>query len=342
MTDELKRYARQLGFDDCRIATAARAPHADAFLAWLAAAHQGDMHWLERDPDRRTDPAQVLPGAKALVVVSMNYYQGRSARRTPGRFARYAWGADYHDLMLAKLKELAGFLAAQGGIQRCYVDTGPILERDFAAKAGVGWQGKSTLCLNETLGTWFFLGTIVTTLPLEPDAPARSRCGTCTRCLDACPTQALTAPYRLEATRCLSYLTIEHHGPIPVEFRRALGDRIYGCDECLEVCPWNRFAKQSRELRFRESDALQTLTLAQLAQLTPETFRRLFRHSPIKRLKWRRLIRNVCVCLGNVGTRSDLAVLEPLAQHSDGLIAEHARWAVEEITARCRPVTPEA
>jgi epoxyqueuosine reductase len=251
-----------------------------------------------------------------------------------GRFARYAWGLDYHDILLPRLRQLADFLEKHGGSQKCYVDTGPVLERDFAAEAGVGWQGKNTLCLNERLGTWFFLGTILTTLALDPDQPARTHCGNCRRCLDACPTGALSAPYRLEATRCLSYLTIEHQGPIPEEFRRALGDRVYGCDDCLEACPWNRFAIQARELRFFETAPIRELSLGQLAALSEDEFRAVFRRSPVKRLKWRRFMRNVCIALGNVGVETDLTALRRLERCGDVLVAEHARWAIAQIEAR--------
>jgi epoxyqueuosine reductase len=236
--------------------------------------------------------------------------------------------------MLQNMVPIDAYLQAQGGTQKCYVDTGPVLERDFAALSGLSWQGKSTICLNERLGTWFFLGVILTTLELAPDAPAKNRCGSCTRCVDICPTRAITHPYRLDARRCISYLTIENKGPIPIEFRSAIGGRIYGCDDCLDVCPWNRFAAQTRETRFHLSSQLQTLTLRQLAILTDEEFRVLFRNSPIKRLKKVRFVRNVCVALGNVGTPEDLVALQQLAHDSDPLIAEHATWAVEQIRQR--------
>lgn len=340
--DQLKTRALELGFDACRIAAAQTARHADHFLAWIGEGHHGDMGWLAREPHRRTDPRLVLPEARSVVVVAASYYQGASFRTGPGRVARYAWGLDYHDVLLPKLHQLADFLSERGGSQKCYIDTGPVLERDFAAEAGVGWQGKSTLCLNEQLGTWFFLGTILTTLALEPDPPARGRCGSCRRCLDACPTGALTEPYRLEATRCLSYLTIEHQGSIPEEFRPALGDRVYGCDDCLEVCPWNRFAVQARELQFYETAPVRELSLGQLAALSEDDFRTVFRKSPIKRLKWRRFMRNVCVALGNAGQVTDVEVLRRLAGSGDPLVAEHARWAVARIEARCPAAPPSS
>ena len=236
--------------------------------------------------------------------------------------------------MLAAMTPIDGFLRDLGGRQKCYVDTGPILERDFAAVSGLAWQGKSTMCLNERLGTWFFIGVILTSLEFEPDQPLKNRCGRCTRCVEACPTQAITEPYRLDSRRCISYLTIEHKGAIPLQFRKAIGDRIYGCDDCLEACPWNRFAEQSSEIRFRLPDQIQSLTLRELAALTEVEFRVLFRNSPIKRIKRTRFVRNVCVALGNVGTEEDLPVLQRLTHDPEPLIAEHASWALQEIKKR--------
>lgn len=292
-------------------------------------------HWLERSRAKRLDPNLVLPGVQSVVVVAMNYWQGEG-QGGPGRIARYAWGDDYHDLIGQRLEELASVLAAAGGTQRCYVDTGPVMERDFAAEAGIGWQGKSTMLLGRGLGTWFFLAEILTTLELPPDEPAQPHCGKCTRCLDACPTGAIARgrPYRMESERCLSYLTIEHKGSIPPEYRRALGDRIYGCDECLEACPWNRFAQTSREAAFQLRPALAAKPLRDYLALDDEQFRTLFRDSPIKRVKRRGLLRNVCVALGNVGTAEDLPALRLAAAEAEPLVAEHAAWAIGEIEAR--------
>jgi epoxyqueuosine reductase len=340
MKDQVVKLAYECGFDACRFTSATVAAHRAEYLDWLEHGLHADMEWLARSPDRRSDPGVVLRNCQSVIVLGCNYYQGDEVRKRPGRFARYAFGSDYHDILLDRMQPIAAFLEKQGGIQKCYVDTGPVLERDFAASAGIGWQGKSTMCLNEELGTWFFLGTILTTLPFEPDAPAENRCGSCTRCIEACPTQAITAPYRLDARRCISYLTIENKGAIPLELRRWIGDRVYGCDDCLEACPWNRFAKISSETRFRMPPDLRRLSLRDLAALTEQEFRTLFRRSPIKRIKHNRFIRNVCVALGNVGTDEDLPVLRLLAEHSDPLIAEHAQWAVSEIESRS--FSPEA
>ena len=327
----IKALAKDHGFDDCRFTRAVRAPHASEYFSWLQTGNHGDMTWLGRDPVRRADPALVLADAKTVLVLATNYFQGSNPRRPKGRIARYAWGADYHKILLRNMVPIDALLRENGGRQKCYVDTGPILERDFAATAGLSWQGKSTMCLNERLGTWFFIGVILTTLEFDADPPAKNRCGSCTRCIDICPTRAITLPYQLDARRCISYLTIENPGPIPIEFRSAIGDRIYGCDDCLEVCPWNRFAQQTRETRFQLPAPLHKLSLRQLAVLTEDEFRALFRNSPVKRIKRARFVRNVCVALGNVGTPEDLAVLDHLARDIDPLIAEHAAWAAEQI-----------
>lgn len=301
------------------------------------------MEWIARGAEKRCDPQKVLPGVRSVVVLAMNYWQGdRKGRRkkaegrgTEGaRIARYAWGDDYHDVMLAKLRELATFLESLGGQQKIYVDTGPVLERDFAAEAGIGWHGKSTMLLNRQLGTWFFLAEILTSLELPPDPPQVARCGSCTRCIDACPTGAITAPHQLDARRCISYLTIELKGSIPLELRPLIGDRIYGCDDCLDACPWNRFAQVSRETAFAARPAVTQMALRDFLALDDDGFRKLFRGSPIKRIKRRGFLRNVCVALGNVGGRQDLPALATAARDREPLIAEHARWAIEQIQMR--------
>jgi epoxyqueuosine reductase len=235
--------------------------------------------------------------------------------------------------MLEKLEQLSAFLTGRGGTQKCYVDTGPILERDHAAEAGLGWHGKSTMLIDPRLGTWFFLGEILTTLDLPADEPQLPRCGSCQRCITACPTGAITEPHRLDARRCISYLTIELKGSIPVEMRPLIGDRIYGCDDCLEACPWNRFAAVSREVAFAAGPAV-GMRLRDYLALDDAAFRALFRRSPIKRIKRRGFLRNVCVALGNVGDEGDLSALERAAIDPEPLIAEHASWAIRQIRAR--------
>lgn len=335
---EIVTEARALGFDDCRVAAVKRATHAAAFDQWLADGCHGEMAWMARDPARRADPALVLPEAKSMLVLALNYYQGDAPPPADdaarGTLARYAWGEDYHDLMLAKLRALCERLARHGGVQKPYVDTGPVLERDFATDAGLGWNGKSTVQIHRRLGAWFFLGEIITTLELPPDPPFGDHCGKCARCLDACPTQAITAPHRVDARRCLSYLTIEQKGAIPLEFRRALGHRLYGCDECLAACPWNRFAQVSREAAFAAREYVHGWPLRDFLALDDDGFRTLFRKSPIKRIKRPAFLRNVCVVLGNIGAADDLPALRRAADDPHPLIAEHARWAIGEIESR--------
>jgi epoxyqueuosine reductase len=343
---ELRRRAAKIGFDDCRIAHADGPQHADEFRAWLEAGADGEMDWIARSTEKRCDPQRVLPGARSIVALAMNYYQGKRKNvegrsGAQGRIARYAWGDDYHEVMEKKLRELDAFLIAAGGRQRFYVDTGPVLERDFAAEAGIGWHGKSTMLLNRRLGTWFFLAEIFTTLELAPDPPQVARCGSCTRCIDACPTAAITAPHQLDARRCISYLTIELKGSIPLEFRPLIGDRIYGCDDCLDACPWNRFAQVARESAFAARPAVAQMRLRDFLALDDEQFREVFRGSPIKRIKRRGFLRNVCVALGNVGTEEDLRSLAAAARDREPLIAEHAMWAIERIETRLSPALRE-
>ncbi|MBE7210601.1 MAG: tRNA epoxyqueuosine(34) reductase QueG [Gluconacetobacter diazotrophicus] len=338
--------ARELGFALCRVAGCRPPPHGEAFGRWLDAGMAGEMSpWLERSRGKRTDPQAVLPGARSVVVLAMNYWQGprteAQARISAGRIARYAWGDDYHDTIEARLRALDTFLQAHGGRQRYYVDTGPVLERDFAAEAGAGWQGKSTMLLHPELGTWYFLAELLTTLELEPDEPVRPRCGSCTRCLDACPTGAIhrDRPLQLDARLCISYLTIEHKGAIPLELRPMMGGRIYGCDDCLDACPWNRFAQASREATFQARPATAGMPLRDFLSMSDEDFRAAFKGSPIKRAKRRGLLRNVCVALGNVGTAADLPALRRAAEQEEELIAEHARWAIDRLRERAADET---
>jgi len=341
MKSELVALAQDLGFALCRVAKCSAPPHAREFLDWLDQGRAGEMAWLERNKERRTNPQQVLPDARSVIVLAMNYWQGeKPATTTPSslaefpRIARYAWGEDYHDLIEKKLRELDAFLCGYGGRQKCYVDTGPVLERDFAAAAGAGWHGKSTMLIHPELGTWFFIAQILTTLEIAPDEALPDRCGKCTRCIDACPTGAITAPHQLDARRCISYLTIELKGSIPVEFRPLIGDRIYGCDDCLTACPWNRFAQASNESAFAARTGTTGMSLVDYLSLSEDEFRILFRKSPIKRIKRRGFLRNVCVALGNTGGPDDLPALRHAAADPEPLIAEHAEWAIEQITSR--------
>ena len=332
--EQVVALSRELGFDLCRFAQADVPVHAGAFRDWLDQGAGGEMSYLSRNAEKRCDPQQVLSGAKTVIVLALNYFQGDRTGKNHGRIARYAWGEDYHQVIERKLDAIDRFLRRSGGVQKCYVDTGPMLERDHAAAAGIGWHGKSTMLLNRELGTWFFLAEILTTLEFEADPSQPDRCGTCTRCVEACPTGAITAPHRVDARRCISYLTIELKDSIPVELRPLIGDRIYGCDDCLDACPWNRFARVSRETAFQLPAEIAALPLRDYLALDEEKFRALFRKSPIKRTKRRGLLRNVCVALGNVGEADDLPALEKAATDREPLIAEHARWAIEQIRQR--------
>ena len=334
LREQVLALSRELGFDICRFAHAATPAHAGAFRDWLDQGAGGEMAYLSRNADKRCDPQQVLPGAKSVIVLALNYFQGDRVEENHGRIARYAWGEDYHELIETKLKAIDQFLRKAGGVQKCYVDTGPMLERDHAASAGIGWHGKSTMLLNRDLGTWFFLAEILTTLEFAPNRSQPDRCGTCTQCIQACPTGAISAPHHVDARRCISYLTIELKGSIPAELRPLIGDRIYGCDACLDACPWNRFARVSRETAFKMPSEIAGLRLRDYLALDEAKFRELFRKSPIKRTKRRGLLRNVCVALGNVGSVDDLPALEKAATDGEPLIAEHARWAIDQIRQR--------
>ncbi len=333
----IKARALALGLDACGITSADPARYAKFYRQWTGEGKAGEMQWLARDPERRSDPGKVLPGAKSIIVVGLNYWQPQPEGR--GRIARYALGEDYHQVLLEKLERLAKEISSNGEQAKIYVDTGPVLEKPLAERAGVGWQGKSTMLISKKLGPWLLLGEIITTLELEPDAPQSDHCGSCTRCITACPTGAITAPYQMDARRCIAYLTIELKGSIPEEMRPLIGDRVYGCDECLDVCPWNRFAQTTREVRFLGIPASLSHNegrdrLRALLEISASEFKRQFAKSPILRVKRRGLLRNVCVVLGNIGTVDDLAALEKAARHEEPLVREHAVWAIEQIKAR--------
>ena len=342
--DEFRASAREAGFELCGFARAGRAPHAEALASWLDDGCHAGMAWMQRTREERSDPHRLLPGVRTVIVLGKNYLTAdapQPADPAPrGRIARYARGNDYHEILRPELLALAVRLEAAGGRQRCFVDGGPVLERDWAAACGVSWHGKSTMGIHPRLGTWFFLSVILTTLDFESDAPLPDRCGRCTRCIDACPTAAITAPRRLDARRCLSYLTIENKGPIPAEFRRALGDRIFGCDDCLDACPWNRFAAESRDARMQPRAASWQRPLRDFLPLDERAFRDLFRGSPILRAKRRGFLRNVCVALGNTGTAEDLPALRRALHDAEELVREHADWAIAEIERRHPPHQP--
>jgi epoxyqueuosine reductase len=334
LKQRLKSEALRLGFADLRVAAALPAAHRELYESWVTEGKYGDMAWMARNVEKRGDPRLVVEGAQSVLMLAMNYYPGAEQPAQGYRIARYSWNLDYHDIIKPRLMELDTLMRELGGQQRCYVDTGPVLERDFAAESGLGWNGKSTMQIHRQLGTWFFLASIITTLELEPDKPQPNHCGSCTRCMVACPTGAITGPQRMDARRCVSYLTIEHKGSIPEELRPLLGDRIYGCDDCLSACPWNRFAQISQEAAFAARAEIFSHGLRDFLAMDDEAFHTVFRKSPIKRIKRPAFLRNVCVALGNVGTEEDLPALQTAALSAEPLIAEHALWAVEQIEKR--------
>jgi len=326
----LKKEAEALGFHNFGVAAVPVDLRKQYYLDWIASGQHGSMSWMERNNDRRFDPGKILPEAKSILVLALNYYQPDPERNY--RIAKYSLGDDYHNFMLRRLKRLCRIMREEyGSNQRPYVDTGPLMEKPIAGAAGLGWQGKSTILIEPKRGTWSFLANIITDMELPTDEKKKDRCGSCTRCIDACPTQAITAPYQLDASRCISYLTIEHQGPIPMEFREAIGDRLYGCDECLDVCPWNKWAQPTQELKFA---ARSFPSLGEMLEWDEATFTDRMQGSPMRRLKLHRFRRNLCVVLGNVGEPTDLPVLRSAASAGDELVAEHAEWAIERIRQR--------
>jgi epoxyqueuosine reductase len=340
MKAALRVRARELGFDDCRV-TAADAPEsATRFRQWLDEGRQGEMAWLERNAAKRVDPQQVLPGARSIITLAASYHIANcrwlNADWQSGVVARYACYRDYHNPLGQRLKLLSQFVNQLGGAgtrSLWYVDTGPLLERDLAQRAGLGFIGKHTNLISRRLGNWILLSEIITTLELDPDSPERNRCGSCTRCIAACPTEAITGPFRLDARRCISYLTIELRGPIPVELRRAMGNRIFGCDDCLAVCPWNRFAQAGQLMKTHERPDLARPDLRELLALDEAGFKRRFGGTPMLRTGRRGLRRNVCVALGNTGDERAVLALQEAASDPDPLVSEHARWAIDQIRA---------
>lgn len=299
------------------------------------------MAWLERNAAKRVDPEKILAQARSVITLAVSYVQSPRSQvqdqDASGVIARYAQFSDYHDVLGERLKSLTAHVNELGGADTrslWYVDTGPLLERDLAQRAGLGFVGKHTNLISRSLGNWFFLSEIITTLELESDAPEHNHCGKCMRCIDACPTQAITAPFNVDARRCISYLTIELKGAIPVELRPLIGNRIYGCDDCLAVCPWNRFARESSMMKSHARDDLRTTSLVDLLALDDTAFKKKFSGTPILRTKRRGLLRNVCVALGNLGDASALPALEKAATDQEPLIREHAAWALEQIRAR--------
>ena len=341
LKDRLKAQAHAEGFDACGVCRPDAVPEVPSRLAaFLDAGRHGQMRWLEERAAWRGDPAALWPEARSVIMLAECYTPDEDPlalldHPDRGIVSVYARGRDYHDVVKKRLKRLARWLIAEAGEGtevKVFVDTAPVAEKPLAEAAGIGWQGKHTNLLSRDLGNWFFLGAIFTTAELAPDAPAAEHCGSCRACLDACPTDAFPAPFQLDARRCISYLTIEHAGPVDEELRPLLGNRIYGCDDCLAVCPWNKFAETAREAKYHARAELRAPRLADLARLDDAAFRALFSGSPIKRIGRNRFVRNVLYAIGNSGDRALLAVAEGLARDPDPTVADAARWAARRLS----------
>jgi len=350
--EALRGKLRALGFDEVRFAAAGAAP-GGGLRDWLAAGMHADMAWMERTAEKRAQANLVLPGVRSVILLGVNYWAGaevesRKSKVENPQWARYAQYEDYHDTMKPGLAAAGRVLEETGGLTaadyRYYVDTGPVLERGWAARSGLGFRGKNAMLISKKHGNWLFLASILTRLEIAPDEPLRKKpsapdggepagllCGKCTRCLDACPTNAFPAPGVVDARRCISYQTIENRGIIPRELRAGIGTHVYGCDICLEVCPWNRFAQAGRHLLLAARHDLAELTLAELLELTPARFAEVFRRTAIKRLKLTGLLRNACVVAGNAGDATLLPALVKLTAHESAVVRAHAVWAVRQI-----------
>jgi epoxyqueuosine reductase len=341
MKDALVREARALGFDCVGVTDpAAIAEAAGHFRNFLDAGAHGDMDWLAARPERRADPRVLWPGVRSVIMLGVNYGPDENPmaileQRTRGAISVYAQGDDYHDVIKKRLKALARWLVAASGAEvKVFVDTAAVMEKPLAQAAGLGWQGKHTNLVSREFGSWLFLGAIFTALDLPRDDTEADHCGSCRACLDICPTAAFPAPYKLDARRCISYLTIENKGPIPSEFRKAIGNRIYGCDDCLAVCPWNKFAQQGREAKLAARDALRAPDLAGLARLDDAGFRVLFAKSPVKRIGRDRFIRNVLIAIGNSNDGALAAEARCLLDDESPLVRGAAVWALSQLMER--------
>ena len=339
LKDDIRRKAKQLGFDACRFTRPDSAPQAGARLSqWLAYGAHGDMDWMAGTADRRASPQALWPQAQSVVMLGVNYGPTENplaalAQPDRGAISVYARNRDYHDLVKGRLKQLAGFIAGQkpGIGLKVFVDTAPVMEKPLAQAAGLGWQGKHTNLVSRGFGSWLFLGAIFTDLELAPDEPERDHCGSCRACLDVCPTKAFPAPYQLDARRCIAYLTIELKGQIPREFRAAIGNRIYGCDDCLAVCPWNKFAQATHEAKLTARAELENPPLASLAALDDGAFRAMFAGGPVRRLGHSRFLRNVLIAIGNSGDEKLIPSAVALLRWPSPLVRGAAVWALARL-----------
>ena len=329
------------GFDIVRVTDARAAPrNREGLHAYLMEGHHGAMEWMETRADERADPQTLWRSARSVIVLGLNYGPDRDpleilAAKDKAAISVYAQNEDYHDLVKKKLKAVAGFIFEKARADvKVFVDTAPVMEKPLAQKAGLGWQGKHSNLVSREFGSWLFLGSIFTTLELPPDQAETDHCGNCHQCLDICPTKAFPAPYRLDARRCISYLTIENKDPIPREFRAAIGNRIYGCDDCLAVCPWNKFARHAREMKLQPRADLRAPPLRELARLDDEGFRTLFRKSPVKRIGRARFLRNVLIAIGNSGDAALAAEASALLNDPSALVRGAAVWALSRLLMR--------
>ncbi|MEP4769389.1 MAG: tRNA epoxyqueuosine(34) reductase QueG [Roseibium sp.] len=342
MLSAFQEKANQLGFDALKVASADSIPHAKERLqAYIDHGYHGTMAWMAETAERRSAPGALWPEVKSVIMLAMNYGPDDDPINDPlahlqdtntGGISVYARHRDYHDVIKGRLKELASFLVSRaGGDVKVFVDTAPVMEKPLGQASGLGWQGKHTNLVSRELGSWFFLGSIFTSLELPPSGTEPDHCGSCRACLDSCPTDAFPAPYQLDARRCISYLTIEHPGPIPLEFRKAMGNRIYGCDDCLAACPWNKFAQAASEIKLIARDDLKAPLLADLLKLDDPEFRKLFSGSPVKRVGRNRFLRNVLIAAGNSGHNALLESVTLHLQDPDATVRSTAVWAFRQL-----------
>ncbi len=335
LIEQIREESRRLGFFQIGVAQARPLPRTHEFESWLDRGMHGEMAYLERQAEKRKDPSEVLEAARSILVAGMSYNPGSgfSAEPLKGRISRYAWGDDYHDVMKPRLETLLQYIRRlnPGTNGLCYTDTGPVMEKVWGAQTVLGWTGKNSILTSRNRGSWFFIGVILLDIELEYDRPEKNYCGSCTRCIRTCPTNAIVAPYVVDARLCISYLTIEYRGSIPVHLRPMIGNRIYGCDDCLEVCPWNRFAVKTPESAFSAREVNRVPDLLSLAHITPEEFKERFRGTPVLRAKRDGFVRNVCVALGNSGDPRAIPALERALHDDSEIVREHAAWALDQL-----------
>jgi epoxyqueuosine reductase len=336
----IKHQARSIGFDLAGVAPVGPTPEALFYPEWLERGYAGEMQYLHRQAPERLDVRRILSDARSVVVCAVNYHTERPVTSFDAKRAwisRYAWGEDYHETLQGKLRELAAWIVrSYGASTKTYVDTGPLLERVLARYAGIGWFGKNTCLINQQIGSWIFLGCVITNLELEADRPVPDRCGTCTRCIDACPTQAIVAPYVLDSRRCIAYLTIELKGAIPEEFREGIGHHLFGCDICQDVCPWNRKAPATAAAEFQARPGLYWPELERLLDLQDDEWRALIRGTAIRRTKVKGLLRNLMIVAGNSGQVQLLPRLRRFLDHTEETVRTHAAWAVAKLASAAR------